>query len=59
MLVPCKDCPDRYLGCHSKCDKYKAFRAEREAIYEQRKNQAEPVYYDHLRQTNGGFRKWK
>lgn len=19
---PCKDCADRYLGCHSKCEKY-------------------------------------
>ena len=19
---PCKDCKDRYLGCHSKCEKY-------------------------------------
>ena len=21
-MGPCKDCPDRYVGCHSKCDKY-------------------------------------
>lgn len=22
MRVPCKDCPDRKLGCHSICEKY-------------------------------------
>ena len=25
---PCKDCSDRVVGCHSKCDKYLATRAE-------------------------------
>lgn len=24
--VPCKDCSDRYIGCHSKCDKYALFK---------------------------------
>lgn len=24
----CKDCPDRYPGCHGKCEKYIAARAE-------------------------------
>ena len=23
-----KDCPDRSAGCHGKCERYKAFRAE-------------------------------
>lgn len=23
-----KDCPDRRVGCHSRCEAYKAFRAE-------------------------------
>lgn len=22
---PCMDCPDRVVGCHSKCDKYKEY----------------------------------
>ena len=22
MKGPCKNCPDRYPGCHGKCDKY-------------------------------------
>lgn len=21
-MIPCKDCLDRYVGCHSTCDKY-------------------------------------
>ena len=30
MDVPCKkDCPDRVLGCHSICERYKRFHEER------------------------------
>lgn len=25
MKAPCKDCDERYAGCHSKCERYKAF----------------------------------
>ena len=32
--MSCKDCPDRYPGCHPKCEKYLAFRAERDRIRE-------------------------
>ena len=24
--VPCRNCEDRKLGCHSSCEKYKAFK---------------------------------
>ena len=24
--VPCKDCSNRYIGCHSRCDKYALFK---------------------------------
>ena len=27
--APCKDCIDRYFGCHGECDGYKAWQAER------------------------------
>lgn len=30
VTAPCKDCSKRYLGCHSKCDEYQAFRAARD-----------------------------
>ena len=25
MKSPCKDCPDRVLGCHSECGRYLAY----------------------------------
>lgn len=37
MTAPCKDCPDRYPGCHSKCDKYQAFHKENAERLEQNK----------------------
>lgn len=24
--APCKDCPDRVLGCHSKCERYSEYK---------------------------------
>ncbi len=36
MNAPCKDCPDRVLGCHSTCEKYKAFQTERDRELEKR-----------------------
>jgi hypothetical protein len=24
-VAPCKDCPDRAVGCHAVCDKYKQY----------------------------------
>ena len=26
MTAPCKDCPDRKIGCHSECEHYKLFK---------------------------------
>lgn len=38
--APCKDCPDRQVGCHGSCDKYLAYKKEmtaiNEAIYKQK-----------------------
>lgn len=28
--APCNHCPDRHISCHGKCEKYNAFRKERE-----------------------------
>lgn len=25
MNAPCKDCPNRQIGCHSKCEKYQEY----------------------------------
>lgn len=30
-MFPCKDCPDRELGCHDYCEKYKKVKAKRQA----------------------------
>ena len=27
-IAPCKDCKDRHVGCHSKCDKYLEYKKE-------------------------------
>ena len=44
-VSPCKDCPDRTLGCHSNCEKYIAFQqnlAEEKALaYERRRKESE------------------
>lgn len=40
MKVPCKDCGDRKIGCHAKCERYLEFRKSREKVYEYRKQQA-------------------
>ncbi len=41
MTPPCKDCNDREMGCHIVCEKYLAFREEREAAYAKNAQQAE------------------
>lgn len=37
LLAPCKDCPDRTTGdrtvdCHTTCERYAEFRAQKDAI---------------------------
>lgn len=36
LKPPCKDCPDRYVGCHSTCEKYIAYDKSRKELYAQR-----------------------
>lgn len=36
MYCPCKDCPDRHVGCQGECDKYKAFREDLDKVNAQR-----------------------
>lgn len=38
---PCKDCPDRELGCPTKCEKWHEYTKERNSIYEARVSQRE------------------
>ena len=39
MLSPCKDCPDRALHCHSRCEKYQVYAEWCEAQREKRKQE--------------------
>lgn len=32
----CKDCKDRYIGCHSDCERYKNFKLNREKVKRER-----------------------
>ena len=41
---PCKDCPDRFVGCHGSCQKYKDAKAKHEqkmAIIKKAKDEEE------------------
>lgn len=33
MKAPCMNCPDRSPGCHGRCERYKAFRGEKDKEY--------------------------
>ena len=49
MKCQCQDCTNRYIGCHSQCNAYQAFVAERERI---RKNRLVYREYDNYRYHN-------
>ena len=45
---PCLDCPDRHRLCHSECEKYKAFRALKDAENERMRqmNESKAAHYE-------------
>lgn len=43
MVVPCRGCEDRKVGCHSQCDRYKEFVSENEKLKRFIKEQAPPT----------------
>ena len=45
VTAPCKDCADREVGCHSKCEKYLEFRKECDIAREQKIRQIDE--YNH------------
>lgn len=49
IFNPCKDCADREVGCHGKCDKYAQYREEL--------NQSKAIRnkYSERRKRNGGY----
>lgn len=42
---PCNGCPRRFLGCHSKCEEYAAFREECDELAEERRRKREHNEY--------------
>lgn len=36
MQAPCKDCPDRRIGCHERCSKYLEYKATCDELRELR-----------------------
>lgn len=36
MIAPCKDCSERFVGCHASCHRYAEFKAGCEARREER-----------------------
>lgn len=42
---PCKDCEDRNVGCHSKCEKYIEFKRMRDERKTENKIKREYDYY--------------
>lgn len=38
---PCKDCPDRHVGCHGECERYQEFNRSREAYREEHRKELE------------------
>lgn len=47
LTAPCKDCPNRILGCHSSCEKYKNFQSSNNEL-NQSKCSANNTKYDYL-----------
>lgn len=37
--MPCKDCKDRYLGCHDRCEKYQQFKKRNDEIREKERRE--------------------
>ena len=45
--APCRNCPDRSVGCHATCKDYLDFAEDRKVFLERSRNAAkEPRYYD-------------
>ena len=39
-----EDCPDRHVGCHSNCEKWKEYEVLRNAEYKRRKEYMDTIY---------------
>ena len=49
MKVPCKNCNERNIECHSHCEKYKEYQKQNEELKEKRRLQREADVYGEQR----------
>lgn len=53
IVAPCKDCPQKGCGAyHDQCEKFKAYKADRKAFYEDTKKRNTTVRCGKRRQLN-------
>ena len=50
MMSPCKDCPDRFVGCHSKCERYQTYSDKVKGIRERRERDNDFIGYQREQQ---------
>ena len=62
IIRSCKDCTDRYVGCHSNCEKYLSEKAEyerlRDLIKERRDAQLYDYYTEKRRRNGYGYNRY-
>jgi hypothetical protein len=48
LKAPCKDCPDRYLGCQDHCEKFKEYAVEHKRVRDliKKQKQIDNDYYE-------------
>lgn len=61
MSSPCQECERREIGCHGRCEDYKAWKAKRRKINDDREKdrQAEPEIARHVLTEIWKYKKWK
>lgn len=56
MKVPCKDCKDRELGCHSQCERYKEYHEYRAKCNAQRMQEAHELSKTYIQRYKNPWR---
>lgn len=56
VITCCKDCPDRYPGCHGKCEKYINERSAYDAVKDEAKKRYMVAYGLYDQKCSGIFK---
>lgn len=51
IVSKCHGCEERHINCHSSCESYQAFRADRDRVYNERQLQVDSKYVSNMRRT--------